>query len=181
MLIPFSLVPESPRYLISKDRHEEAFNILVKYHGEGDPNSEFVKAEMAEIKTTIALELENSKRSWRDVLSTKANRRRILIGSLVGIMTQLSGNVVISYYTGDILNLVGYTDPKFQSEYNLGNQCWQFVSAIACAMIVMKFKRRTMYLTAILGILAIYVAWTVSAAFYLDHGPNPVAAKMCLL
>lgn len=29
---------ESPRWLCYKDREEEAFNILVKHHGGGDPN-----------------------------------------------------------------------------------------------------------------------------------------------
>ncbi|KAJ2979206.1 hypothetical protein NUW58_g7263 [Xylaria curta] len=114
-------IPESPRYLISKDRHEEAFQVIVKYHAEGDENSEFAKAQMAEIKTTIAIELEHSKRSWMDMISTAGNRRRLLIGSLVGIMSQLSGNVVISYYLGDILALVGFTDPQFAAKINIGN------------------------------------------------------------
>jgi hypothetical protein len=32
MLTVPSFLPESPRYLISKDRRDEAFDILVKYH-----------------------------------------------------------------------------------------------------------------------------------------------------
>ncbi|KAI1423675.1 general substrate transporter [Xylaria sp. FL1777] len=172
-------IPESPRYLISKDRHEEAFKILVKYHAEGDENSEFAKAEMAEIKTTIAIELEHSKRSWLDMVNTAGNRRRLLIGSLVGVMTQLSGNVVISYYLGDILALVGFTDPQFAAKYNLGNQVWGLVCAVATALIVMRFRRRTMYLFAIAWILTAYVGWTVSSAVAIEK-KNDVAAKLTL-
>ncbi|KAI1742654.1 general substrate transporter [Xylaria scruposa] len=172
-------IPESPRFLISKDRHEEAFKVIVKYHAEGDENSEFAKAEMAEIKTTIAIELEHSKRSWMDLVSTAGNRRRLLIGALVGIMSQLSGNVVISYYLGDILKLVGFTDPQFAAKYNIGNQVWGLVCAVFTALIVMRFRRRTMYLFAIAWILTAYVGWTASAAVAIERH-NDAAAKLCL-
>ncbi|KAI1186183.1 general substrate transporter [Nemania serpens] len=172
-------IPESPRFLISKDRHEEAFKVIVQYHAEGDENSEFAKAEMAEIKTTIAIELEHAKRSWMDMVSTAGNRRRLLIGSLVGVMTQLSGNVVISYYLGDILKLVGFTDPQFAAKYNIGNQVWGLVCAVTTALIVMRFRRRTMYLFAIGWILVAYVGWTASAAVAIEKH-NDAAAKLTL-
>lgn len=134
---------------------------------------------MTEIKTTIAIEMEHSKRSWLDMVSTPGNRRRVIIGSLLGIMSQLSGNVVISYYLGDILNLIGFTDPSFQAKYNIGNQCLGLVCAIFTALLVMKFKRRTMFLTSIFGILFIYVAWTISAAEAIVAGSKN-AGKLCL-
>lgn len=172
-------LPESPRFLISKDKHEEAYQILVRYHAEGDADSEFVKAEMAEIKTTIALELEHSKQSWFDMVRTAGMRRRVLIGSLLGLFSQLSGNVVLSYYLGDSLKLIGYTDPNFQAKYNLGNQCWSLVCAVGTALVVMKFRRRTMYLTGIMSILAVYVAWTICSAVFVQT-KSAVAAKLSL-
>jgi hypothetical protein len=91
-----SLIPESPRYLVSKDRREEAFAILVKYHAEGDRSSELVAAEMAQIEETIKLEIENSKRSWMDMVRTGGMRRRFLLALLLGLFTQWSGNTLIS-------------------------------------------------------------------------------------
>lgn len=172
-------LPESPRFLISKERYEEAFKVLYTYHAEGNPDSEFAKAEMIEIKTTLAIELEHSKKSWMDMINTPGNRRRVIIGSLLGVMSQLSGNVVISYYLGDILNLIGFTDPNFQAKYNIGNQCLGLVCAVTTALLVMKFKRRTMFLTSIFGILTIYVAWTISAAQAIVAG-SQAAGKLCL-
>jgi MFS family permease len=88
-------IPESPRYLITKDRREEAYNILAKYHAEGDRSSPVVAAEFAQIETTIKIETENAKRSWKDMLSTHGNQKRFLIGSLLGLFTQWSGELTI--------------------------------------------------------------------------------------
>jgi hypothetical protein len=92
-----SLLPESPRYLISKDRHEEAFDILTKYHAEGDRSSVIVRAEIAQIQRTIKLELEEAKQTWWDMFRTAGMRRRLLISAFLGLFTQWSGNTLISY------------------------------------------------------------------------------------
>lgn len=91
-----SLCPESPRYLISKDRDDEAFDILVKYHAEGDRDSIFVKAEMAQIKLTLAAEKEGAKESWADLFRHSGMRRRLFITAFLGLFTQWSGNSLIS-------------------------------------------------------------------------------------
>lgn len=91
-----SFLPESPRWLVTKDRNEEAQAILTKYHAEGDTDSEFVKAEVAQVHTTIHLEIESSKKSWMDLLRTAGMRRRLLISVMLGLFTQWSGNTLIS-------------------------------------------------------------------------------------
>lgn len=52
-------LPESPRWLISKDRGQDALEALKRYHGEGK-ETELVKLEYEEIQTAINLE----KSSW---------------------------------------------------------------------------------------------------------------------
>ncbi|KAK0122208.1 hypothetical protein ONS95_010464 [Cadophora gregata] len=154
-------IPESPRYLISKDRRDEAFEILVKYHAEGDRESIFVKAEMVQIETTIQLEAEVAKQSWWDMVATPGMRRRTSLAAAMGLFTQWSGNTLISFYLGKILVMIGYTDTHTKTMINLGNTAWSFVNGTAIALISPRFKRRTMFLTGAIGMLAVYVSWTI--------------------
>ncbi|KAF2494800.1 general substrate transporter [Lophium mytilinum] len=171
--------PESPRFLISKDKREEAFAILVKYHAEGDANSEIVKAEMAQIESTIKIELEHSKRSWWEMVRPPGMRRRVIIASFLGLFTQWSGNTLISYYLNDLLVLIGYTDPKFKGKLNVGLNSWQLVNGVTAALLVRRFPRRVMYMTCTISLLCVYIGWTISMEQFLTkHGE--AAAKLTI-
>ncbi|KAK7711592.1 hypothetical protein SLS57_008075 [Botryosphaeria dothidea] len=167
-------IPESPRFLISRDRHEEALAILVKYHAEGDPHSDFARAEMAQIQSTIKIELENSKQSWLDLVRTAGMRRRVIIASLLGLFTQWSGNTLISYYLDDLLSLMGFTDPQFKGKLNVGITCWNFLNGMTVALLVGRFRRRAMYMTCTISLLCVYVGWTISMERFLTT--NALAA-----
>ncbi|KAK6082426.1 Lactose permease 29 [Seiridium cupressi] len=163
--LPFC--PESPRWLISKDRGDEAFAILSKYHGEGENGDEFVRLEFAEIQSTIALEKETAKSFvWADVFRDAPMRRRFLLALIIGFFTQWSGNGLLSFYMKKILNLVGITENLTIQKIILGKNCWDLITGVPIALIAPRFRRRVAFLTCTIGTACVYTVWTVASARY---------------
>ncbi|PSN67945.1 major myo-inositol transporter iolT [Corynespora cassiicola Philippines] len=155
------LLPESPRWLVSKDRDDEAFAILTKYHAEGDASSQIVQAEMVQIRETIKLEMEHSKQSWLDMFRTAGMRRRVLISCFLGLFTQMSGNTLLSYYSNLLFEMMGYTTAYAKSRINVANQCWGFINGMIIALTVPRFRRRWMFMLSSSSMLMVFIAMTI--------------------
>lgn len=156
------LLPESPRYLISKDRDDEARDVLIKYHAEGDASSLLVQAEITQIRETIRTEMEVSDQSWMELFKTYGLRRRLYVTLFIGLFTQLSGNTLLSYYSGVLFGMMGYTTNYAKTRINLANACWSLINATVIALVVTRFKRRHMYMLSAGLMCSCFVAMTIS-------------------
>jgi hypothetical protein len=81
--------PESPRWLISNDRSEQARELLEKWHADGDKNSALVNYEMIEITETLRAETDaHDSASYAEMFKTPGNRHRLFISISLGIFVQ---------------------------------------------------------------------------------------------
>lgn len=159
-------VPESPRFLIYKGKHEQALKVLADCHANGDQEDEVVQLEMHEIKETIRLEKEFESNSWKELIRTKGNRHRLIICITAGLFSQWSGNGLVSYYIAKILDSVGYTSSV---EQNLINGCLQILNmivALTMCFFVDKIGRRKLFLISTAGMLVAFIVWTICSARY---------------
>lgn len=82
--------------------------MLATYHAGGDRNNATVQYEFQEIKETMRLDkLANRAVKYRDFFKTKGNRWRLAIIISLGIISQYSGNAIISNYVDFIYEGAG--------------------------------------------------------------------------
>ncbi|KAF7556904.1 hypothetical protein G7046_g6164 [Stylonectria norvegica] len=161
--------PESPRWLIAKGKLQQARDILIKYHGEEDPNSELVEFECAEIQHAIAEEAEQNM-TWKQFFASVPNLKRIALCFATAVFSQSSGNLLVSNYLTQILKDTGVEGQKNITLVNGMVTLWQYIVAIGVTLFVNKFKRRTFFLVGSGGVLVTFIAWTIAAQQYLEKG-----------
>lgn len=105
---------------------------VIKYHGNGNPDSALVKLEMEEMDQAFAESTGSDKRWWdyRGLFMTANSRYRMLSVLLISVFGQFSGNG-LGYFQNVIYENLGYTDVQTQLALNLGG--WVLASIFVLA------------------------------------------------
>lgn len=172
-------VPESPRWLVSKDRSDEALAFLAKYHAEGDENDPVVQFEYNEIQDALAFERSIDRGSWiqnyLEFVRTSGNRKRLFILLWCAVIAQLSGNAFVSYYLSPVLTSVGLTTSLEQTLINATQQMLSWCSALYFATLPQKLGRRPLFLGSGICLLICLVAITTGSAVFAKDSNNKAA------
>ncbi|KAF4597167.1 hypothetical protein EYR40_007618 [Pleurotus pulmonarius] len=172
------LLPESPRFLVSKGLEGQAARTLAKYHANGgDERDPLVVFEIAQIRHALRMEEEiNKSTSWYSLISTPGNRKRLRIIVAIALFSQWSGNGLVSYYINLVLEGVGISSTRTKAAINGGLQVFNFFIAITAAMLVDWVGRRTLFIASNAGMLITFSMWTLTTALFSELN-NTAAAK----
>ncbi|KAH7156477.1 general substrate transporter [Dactylonectria macrodidyma] len=158
------LIPESPRWLYVNNKKEKAKEVLAKYHGEGNPDSAWVKLQLTEYEEF--LDMDGADKRWWDYRALFRNRAamyRLSCNVVVSIFGQWAGNAVLSYFLGSVLNTAGYRGTITQANITLINNCQQFAWAILGACLVDRIGRRPLLLFSFTGCTVVWFGMTIAS------------------
>lgn len=175
MIVGMLLVPESPRYLVEKERIDDA-KISLARSNKLPVDSPAVAYELELIEAGVEAERSAGNASWRELFSPEGKiLQRVIMGVMIQSLQQLTGNNYFFYYGTTIFNAVGLED-SFQTSIILG--LVNFLSTFVSLWVVDRFGRRKCLLCGSASMALCFVVFaTVGVTRLWPNGKDQPSSK----
>ncbi|KAI4491219.1 hypothetical protein M0802_010315 [Mischocyttarus mexicanus] len=170
----FMLMPESPYYLISKGKRQEAVAALAKLRSTSESAVQSVADEMqATYEESIQTQTKFS-----DLFTVKANFKALLFTVLLASFQQLTGINVVLFYMGSIFDAAGSSlDPNIAT---IIVGAVQIAASFVTPFVVDRLGRKLLLITS--GIGEIVTLGALGLYFYLQkYEDKEVAESIAML
>ena len=150
LVISLPFVPESPRFLLMRNRIEEAREVTMKLHSiRGDPDNEFARSEFYQMQKQAEFD-RTLNPSWAEMFRRPSYRKRSFLAMGFAFLGQSTAVLVINNY-----GPLQYAALGYGTEDQLRLQCgWISVGVITNAIgaaIMDKVGRRPLMLFGVFG------------------------------
>ncbi len=143
-------VPESPRWLASKGRQDEALKVLKTIRTE-----QRAVTEMAEVEELAVIERSRARGTWSDIVSQPWLLRILLVGIGVAAYQQLTGMNAIMYYGTTVLEQAGFSRNSALA-FNVLNGVAGACGMLVGLLIINKVDRRKMLVYGFVGVTLLH-------------------------
>lgn len=156
-------MPESPRYLIEKNRIEEA-KVSIGRSNKISPEDPAVYTEVQLIQAGIEREKLAGSASWKELITGKPKiLSRVIMGIMLQSLQQLTGDNYFFYYGTTIFKAVGMSD-SFETSIVLG--IVNFASTFVGIYTIERFGRR---LCLLVGSACMFVCFIIYSVLGVTH------------
>lgn len=166
MLVGLWFQDESPRWLVTRGRMEEARGVLMRTHGADE-----VEAGIAEMLRASRM---NSRVGIFHLLRARWLCRGMLLGAMLAVFQQLVGINTIVYYAPTILNAAGFG--KSAAILNsVGLASLSILATVVAAGVVDRVGRRPLMLGGLVGMV---VSMAMIGVVFFSSGLHTVDGKI---
>ncbi|KAK5057670.1 hypothetical protein LTR84_011671 [Exophiala bonariae] len=182
-MIVIVFIPESPRWLISRDRHAEALQVIAMVNSNGNREDPTTVIQYREISDTLAWEKsEGRQMTLAQAWSTSVNRKRISIAASYSVIVMLCGNNTITYYFGVMMSQAGVTNVRTQLIINIILTIWALAICVVTSWYCDFFPRKVLCCLGLGGVAVfIYMLGALTSVYGESDNKSGIYATLAMI